>query len=160
VHDGEDEEVAPPRAVEEVELRFDEGDVGTDEERAEEEHVIVDDRGAGAAEPGPRVARGGGDAHEDGQGERPDALEIVLEEEAGGGGEEGRAKPGGDAQLGVDREDLAALAGDERVGARMAEDRAQRVELRFEGKHWRKNTPVGKASFAAAAPSPPTGGAG
>src|SRR6185436_18311779 len=63
------------------------------------------------------------------QGDRADAVEIVLQQDAGGGCEEHGAGPGEDPQLGMEGEDFAALARDQRVGARIAELRAEGLEL-------------------------------
>ena len=65
MHDGQDQEVPVPGVAEEMKLRLDEGDVGTNEQRAEQQHVIVDDRTMRAAPPDERVARGRGDGHQD-----------------------------------------------------------------------------------------------
>ena len=62
----------------------------------------------------------------DRQRQRTDALEVVLQNQTGRGGEEHRSTPGQDAQLGMEREDLAALARDECVRGRVAEERTER----------------------------------
>ena len=135
VHDGQDQEVTMPGVAEEMKLRLDEGDVGADQERAEQQHVIVDDRRARAAPPDERVTRGRGDGHQERQRQRADALEVVLQHQPGRRGEEHRAAPGQDAQLGMKREDLAALARQEGVCGRVAEERTESSELGLVGKH-------------------------
>ena len=109
--------------------------VGAEKKSAEEENVIVNERGLAAALPErPGVARRGRKSDRRGDGEGADVVEMFGDEDADAGGDEHDAEPCQKAQIGIDADSVAALGGDELRGRAGFDESvvAETDQLRFQ----------------------------
>src|ERR1700730_8735716 len=88
-------------------LRLDETHVRRDEQRAEKNDVVAD---RGLPPYRERIARDGSGGDDQRDRERPNLIEMLLDDDAGAGRDQHDAEPGQRPQLVTDRDDVAAFA--------------------------------------------------